>query len=138
MLVLNSTGLKILFPLFGTFYPDLIIWKSSILPSRLCPRALFVLMTQLFECPVNTVSMISTELDPEGNVKVRRAADTASAIKEIIIILLKNEITSVEQYERMYNQAPIWAVQILNVKGVERKRKFITANSAKLTCLTCR
>lgn len=76
------------------------------------------------------MNMISTELDPEGNAKVRRPADTASAIKEVII-LLKNEITSVEQYERMYNQAPIWAVQILNAKGVERRRTFITANSVK-------
>lgn len=33
--------------------------------------------------------------------------------------------------ERMYNQAPIWAVQILNAKGVEKKRKTITADSAK-------
>lgn len=76
------------------------------------------------------MNMISTELDPEGNAKVWRPADTASAIKEVII-LLKNEITSVEQYERMYNQAPIWAVQILNANGVERRRPFITANSAK-------
>lgn len=36
-----------------------------------------------------------------------------------------------KQYERMYNQAPIWAVQILNAEGVER-RKSITADSAKL------
>lgn len=79
----NSTGLQILFPLSGTFHPGLIIWKSSILPSRLCSRALFALMIQLFECPVNTVSMISTELDPEGTAKVRRPVDTASAIKEI-------------------------------------------------------
>lgn len=36
-----------------------------------------------------------------------------------------------EQYERMYNQAPIWAVQILNAKGVARRRKSIPADSAK-------
>ena len=32
----------------------------------------------------------------------------------------------------MYNQAPIWAVQILNAEGVEGRGKFIPADSAKL------
>lgn len=37
-----------------------------------------------------------------------------------------------KQYERMYNQAPIWVVQILNAEGVGRRRKSITADFAKL------
>lgn len=53
----------------------------------------------------------------------------ASATKELIVEL-RSEINSMKQYERMYNQAPIWAVQILNAKGVERRRKSNTAECA--------